>query len=256
MLTYLNIGKMGRLANAMFEIAGTIGTAVKSYQSYAFPIFKNYDAQRLGSKEDIDVYKHFVNQLPELPPNVDFQEHGYFWGYDPNLQFPVGNWNLNGHFQSAKYFDFCMDLIHHYFTMVDEPAPIDAVAIHVRRGDYDGAFHPLQQKMYYQMALGHMPPSEILLFSDDMPEAIKIMENIGVTYTPVEKDTMESFKIMKQCKHFICANSSYSLMASILGRQRGKRIVCPSDWFGPSWGTELVRRDMAKDIYPEGSIII
>jgi hypothetical protein len=253
-ITYSQLGRRGRFANSLFQICGTIGIAQKSQQPFAFPVFRNYDAKNFGSTEDIDAYKYFVNQLPELPEGLQFQEHGYFWGYE-DLNFPVGNWNLNGHFQSERYFSHCMDLIHHYTKMIDEPGCIDAVAVHVRRGDYDDKYHPLQNKYYYRAAFGHVPACEVLLFSDDLNAASDIMDNIGIRHTAVDKDTFESFKIMKNCRHFITANSSYSLMAAILGRQEGKRIVCPGLWFGPSWGAGM-NEVMRKDIYPAGAVVL
>lgn len=255
MLTYKNLGRLGRFCNALFQIFGTIGIATKSQQSFAFPVFRNYDGERLGSDKDIDCYKHFVNQLPEIPEGVEFIDHPYFWGYS-DLNFNTGNWSLNGHFQSERYFEHCRDLILHYGKMVDEPADIDAVAIHCRHGDYDNNYHPIQTKDYYRAALGHMPPTTLLLFSDDLQKASDMMDNIGVEYTTVDKDTYESFKIMKKCKHFITANSSYSLMAAILGNQEGKRVVCPSNWFGPAWGDKGATDYMAKDIYPSGAVVL
>src|SRR5579864_527461 len=148
MLTFLNLGKLGRMGNQMFSIMGTIAIATRSQQSYAFPIWRNYDARdRFGTNESIDLFNHFVNELPELPPGVDFEEIPYEWGFQ-DLYLPVGNWNLNSHFQCPIYFDTCPDLIRHYFRMKDEPGPIDAIAVHVRRGDYDDKYHPLQDKYY------------------------------------------------------------------------------------------------------------
>jgi hypothetical protein len=253
MLTYGPLGRLGRFANALFEIAATIGIAIRSQQSFGFQTFRNYDAvERFGLNEDIDVYKHFVNQLPEIPEGTEFQTHGYFWGYE-DLYFPTGNWSLHGQLQSPRYFENCIETVRHYMLMVDEPNDIDAIAVHIRRGDYDPQWHVLQGKDYYREAFGHMPPSKVLLFSDDIKQASDIMDNIGIEYEVVDKDGIESFKIMKRCKHFITANSSYSLMASILGNQEGKRIVCPGNWFGPSWQNPI---EMAKDIYPDGAIII
>lgn len=254
MITYQQLGRRGRFANALFQICGTIGIAQKSLQPFGFPTFRNYDSQNFGSKEDIDVYNLFVNELPGIPDGLNFQEHNYFWGYE-DLYFPTGNWNLNGHFQSERYFSHCMDLIRHYMIMKDEPGDIDAVAVHVRRGDYDEKFHPLLNKYYYQRAFGHVPGTSVLLFSDDLQAASDIMDNIGIGYEVVDKDTYESFKIMKRCRHFITANSSYSLMAAILGPQTGKRIVCPGEWFGQAWGSGA-NEVMRKDIYPAGAVVV
>ena len=56
MMTFSKLGRQGRLANQMFQIAGTIGIAIKSGQKYGFPKWINHDAKDLlGSTEDIEV---------------------------------------------------------------------------------------------------------------------------------------------------------------------------------------------------------
>jgi len=99
---------MGRFANSLFEIAGTIGVATRSGQQYSFPKFISYDQHNFNPSDEIEVYKHFVNQLPELPENLQFNEVPYRWEYE-DLYLPNGNWNLNSHFQSFKYFEHCRE---------------------------------------------------------------------------------------------------------------------------------------------------
>lgn len=250
-MTFLNLGRMGRFANQMFSIAGTIGIAVQSGQSFAFPKWMNFDSEKFGVKEDIHVHKYFPNELPLVPfdMQIAFEEYPYFWGYR-YINLPQGNINFNSHFQSPRYFDHAMDLVRHYFTMYDETT-LDACAIHMRFGDYDGSYHPRPDPEYYKAAVRQMPrDTKFLLFSDDLTLAMDIMNELRVLYTPIDKDYLESFRLMKGCKHFICGNSSYSLMASILANQPGKRIVCPKKWFGDHVGLETV------DLYPENSIVI
>lgn len=251
MLTYKNLGRLGRFANSLFEIAGTIGIAVKSGQNFGFPQFINYDAkERFGSTEDIDVYKYFVNQLPELPMEIPFHEYPYFWGYR-DIRFPEGNWNMNAHFQSPKYFDHCIDIVRHYFTMWDEQK-LSSTAVHLRFGDYDDSYHPRPKIEYYTAALNHIPEdSELLLFSDDNDLAERLLRQCTDRYfKTVNHNYLNSFICMKSCKHFVCGNSSYSMMAAILSDQPGKIITAPKKWFGDHVELET------HDLYPENCIII
>lgn len=249
MISFLNAGRMGRLCNMLFSVYGSIGIAVKSNQNYAFPKLINWDAkERFGSTEDIEVWRHFVNQIPEVPDCLQWQEYPYFWGYR-DITLPQGNWNLNSHFQSVKYFEHCIDLIRHYATMHEEQT-FDAVALHIRRGDYDDSYHPHMKSGYYYNALEHIPRTNIFVFSDNNDEAHKVMKELGRPYTMIDKDYLESWKIMKGCKHFITANSSYSLLPAILANQPDKVVVCPKQWFG-----DHVELDKT-DLYPEGSIVI
>lgn len=255
MLTFSRLGHMGRLCNGMFSIAGTIGIAMKSGQDYAFPLWRNYDGERFEPGIDIDLYKHFVNPLPVLHNSTGFQEYPYFWGYR-QLALPYGNWDLQSHFQSEKYFKEYIDLIRHYFTMYGEEK-LSSTAVHMRFGDYDETYHPRPKVEYYTEALKYIPvDSELLLFSDDNILAEQLMRLCTVrSWKVVNHDYIHSFVCMKSCKHFICANSSYSLMAAILAPNPDKIIVCPKNWFGPAWGSNA-NEEMTKDIYPEGAVVI
>jgi len=255
MISYLALGRMGRFANGLFQIAGSIGIAVKSGQDYRFPKWINWDAkERFGSTEDIEVYKYFVNPLPELPEGIDFRwnNHGWFWGYKP-IELKNGNWNLEGHFQSDKYFLHCMDHIRFYFTMFNE-VEVDGIALHYRAGDYSedqNGYHPRCTLEYYYKALEHLPKEMmIFLFSDNLEEAGKIMAKLGRQYIPVNMNYIDSFRMMKKCKHFICANSSYSLMAAILADNPDKIVITPKRWFGEVAGLD------SSDVHPENSIVI
>lgn len=254
MITFSALGRLGRFANQIWQISSTIGIAVRHGYNYGFPPWVNYDhAERFGSKENIDVQSHFVNPLPvtndSLPQFNILSVSDYYENYIPD------NVSLWGNLQNPSYFDHCMPLIRHYMTMKNEYEPCDAVAIHVRRGDYDNNYHPLCGADYYMKAIEQMPlGSRFKVFSDDIEAAIAIF-GLGQNFEYMTgNDYIEDFRIMKSCKHFICANSSFSLMAAILADQPGKIIVAPRLWFGPAWGSNHVQ--MSNGIYPAGAVVI
>lgn len=254
MMTYLQLGRMGRLGNQMFEIAGTIGIARKSGQEFAFPEWKNYDHKERFGQEDINVQSHFINPLPVLedPERYQFQEVPYYWGYRDEFR-PQGNWNLNAHMQSEKFFKYSIEEVRYYFKMKTEDKN-NYVAIHYRAGDYEkneNAYHPRLTLDYYEKAMEIFPEHKFLVFTDDKHDALNIIpKELNFKTLIVAGDYLKSFSLMKSCRHFICGNSSYSLMAAILADQEGKRIVCPKKWFGAVAGLDT------SDLYPEGSIII
>lgn len=254
MLTFSQLGRYGRFANQLFQIAGTIGLARKHGYSYGFPAWKNFDhAERFGSIEDIDLQKYFVNPLPQVDA-IGYTDYPIPWGYHPSMHIP-DSVSLSGHMQSEKYFSHCKDIIRHYFTMKGEHEQNDMCAIHVRLGDYDDNYHPRGGVDYYQKALGRFSPDTMfLLFSDDMDAAVKMFAASNRIYPVPQDDYIQHFKLMKSCKHFITGNSSYSLMAAILGPHPDKKIVCPSNWWGPGWGPN--HKELCKDVYPENAIII
>jgi len=261
MLTNSSIGRYGRFANALFQIAAVIGIARKSGQPYGFPPFINWDhKERFGSTEDIELDKYFVNPLPRLSDAgiLPFKKKEYPWGYH-DIYLPSGCWDLSGHFQSEKYFKHCIDEIRHYFKMKDEPGIIHSVAVHCRKGDYDNAYHPVLGPDYYWKAIGQFPKgkTQFIVFSDDIAAAESMFTLMGFPPSPTMifskgRNYIEDFKVMKCCQHFITGNSSYSLMAAILGEHPEKKIVCPANWFGPAWSIPME----TKDLYPENAIAI
>lgn len=259
MLTFSTLGRLGRFGNSLFQIAGTIGIARKYGYSYGFPQWMNHDHKdRFGSSEDIDLQKYFVNPLPQVDA-IGYPDFPIPWGYHPEIPIP-DNVSLSGHMQSEKYFLHCKDIIQHYFTMKDEPELQDVCAIHVRLGDYDDHYHPRLGVDYYKKAMDQFPPeTNYLIFSDDIESAAGIIiygtgRKKGPEFTFSTRNYIDDFRLMKSCKHFITGNSSYSLMAAILGRHPDKKIICPSTWWGPGWGPN--HKELCKDVYPENAIIL
>lgn len=246
LLTNTSIGRYGRLANGLFQIAGVIGIARRQGFGFAFPRYINHDhKERFGSTEDIDVHQHLLNPLPEWN-GAPWPERHYPWGYWDQA-IPPGNWDLRGHFQSEKYFKADIAEVRHYLTFKDEPHDSDYVAVHYRAGDYGSGWHPRCTPEYYRLAMALFPGRRFLLFSDEPAVA---QAAIGQEMEVAGGNYLEDFKRMKRCNSFITANSSYSLMAAILADQPGKQIVCPRTWFGPEAGIT------GDDCYPEGAIVI
>src|ERR1044071_2826959 len=125
-LTCLSIGRYGRFCNGAYQIAAVLGIAKKNNLEPVFPLWINHDHRdRFGSQEDVDLYKHFVHELPPISEGIQWRpELPQAWGYH-DVTLPPGNWNISGHFQSSRYFADCMDQVRHYFRMKDEPAQND-----------------------------------------------------------------------------------------------------------------------------------
>ena len=257
-VTFSQLGRHGRFANQLFQIAGTIGIARRNGASFAFPEWKNHNHQdQFGSTEDIEVQKYFLHPLPRydgsaLPPR------GIPWGFSDVIL--DRDTDLTGHFQSEKYFAHAIDEVKWYFRMQDEPPLSDCVAVHVRLGDYgeqktpqhpDGnPHHPRMNLSYYEPSMALFPGAKFLVFSDDIPECRKMFGDRVEYFTG--KDYLDDFRQMKKCRHFIISNSSFSAMAAILGDAPDKRVVAPSPWFG---GPYLESLD-EKGIYSSGWTVV
>lgn len=253
MLTAKTIGTggLGRFGNQMFTIAGVIGIAARSGQPYAFPRWQTHDNAIFGNPVD-DIEQYLVNELPRVPYGLSFQDYGYFWGYR-DIKLPTGNWSIDAHMQSYKFFSHCIGQVRETFRFKDEPEQNDYVAIHYRAGDYiddPNAQHPRCSREYYLKAMEYFPNETFIVFSDDVHKARGVLERTNCEF--VNGNYIEDFKLMKRCKSFICANSSFSFMAALLGEHTDKKIIMPSRWFGSSMPPEFD----TTDIYPEGAIII
>lgn len=255
-LTNHTIGRYGRFGNGIFQIMGLIGIAREQGFDWAVPKWINWDhKERFNSTEDVDIYKHLAHEMP-IVENVNWPERHYGWGYHC-IQLPTGNQTITGHFQSPKYFHRDMQEIRHFLKFKNEPAPSMQVAVHVRRGDYDDAYHPLIGMDYYEAAMKLFPlGTEFLVFSDDLPAAQEMFKDAATEYQITlypGLNYIEDFKKMKNCHSFICANSSYSYAAALLADQPGKKMILPSKWFGPAWGNP---EDMTRDLYHPEAIVI
>lgn len=251
---------MGRFGNQLFQIASTIGIARKHGYDFGFPKWMNYDhKETFGSNEDCDLQKYFVNPLP-IQEGGALPQHTIVWGYRD--EYVPDNVSIWGHMQSEKYFKHCIDEVRHYFKMRAEASCnnySEYTALHIRRGDYDDRYHPRIRFDYYLGAMRALNNPPVVIFSDDPQTANDLWMHLRINecpyvYTHGGVNYLDDFIHMKQCKNFITANSSFSLMAAILSEAPDKKIICPSNWFGEAWGSGY--KEMSKDVYPEGAIII
>lgn len=232
--TSISRGGLGRFGNQCYTIAGVIGIATKSGQPFGFGKWMNYDNALFGG-EVTDFSEVFENPLPS-DNGENFNEYGYFWGYR-DIVLPHGNWSINAHLQSPKFFSHCMDKIRWQFRMKNEPEQNDYVAVHYRAGDYidnPDAYHPRMNKEYYEQAMLLFPEGKFLVFSDDFEAAQKIFGR-NVTYS-LGSNYLADFEQMKRCKHFIISNSTFSSFAATLGEHPDKIVVAPKKWFGTQAG--------------------
>lgn len=113
------------------------------------------------------------------------------------------------------------------------PAPINAVAVHVRRGDYVGNpfYVDLTQTDYYERAMALFPEEKFLVFSDDTAWCEKKWGNdprVSISYG----DEISDLNDMAACKAHIIANSSYSWWGAWLSpNYPDNKVIAPKEWF-------------------------
>lgn len=247
-------GGLGRFGNQCFTLSGLIGIATKNNQPWGVKAWLNKDNALFGQPID-NMEDYFVNPLPKLEDGRRFTDIPYHWSY-VNYNIPNGDWNICSHLQDTRYFKDYMPLIRHYFRMKDEPPQNDYVAIHYRAGDYiddPNAYHPRCSFDYYNKAFKMFPEgTKFAVFTDGYKDWIKMFPDFDCFYPGLFSGCtyLTDFRFMKRCKHFITANSSFSLFAAILGEHPEKKIICPSRWFGAS------ANGLEFNGYPENAIVI
>lgn len=157
-----------------------------------------------------------------------------------------------GYFQNEKYFKDCREDILKIFSLKEQPDEknqsvlelvnsTNSVSLHVRRGDYvtlecASKVHGTCSLEYYQKAIEYMAKrvknTHFFLFSDDIDWVVKNLK-IDYPYTVISfnKDKgVFDMELMKNCKHNIIANSSFSWWGAWLNNNPEKIVVAPKRW--------------------------
>jgi hypothetical protein len=240
-VTFIELGHHGRLGNALFQIATTIGYSRKHNVPFCFPKWEHQYMFPMLSKHFIEKeYIQIINY---------YHEPSYVYAEIPLLK----DCSLSGYFQSWKYFYNCRQ----YVKKVLSPTPVedlkDYCCVHVRRGDYLNypKHHPTQTMQYYMTAAEKIPVKKFMVFSDDIEWCRQNFKGNEFTINETESN-LSDFRKMISCSNFIIANSSFSWWAAWLSKNYSKVVVAPSNWFGP----KLKDSSPTTDLIPPEWIII
>lgn len=202
----------------------------------------------------------------DLPPGM-IKERSF--RFDPELLSLEGDIYLDGYWQSEKYFREIEGCIRDEFTVKSDPEglnrelaemikEVDAVSVHVRRGDYvsdpvTSAWHGTCSPRYYEQAAALIARTvrnpHFFVFSDDPAWA---EQNIHLGYSSVHVKHngpdrhFEDLRLMSSCRHHVIANSSFSWWGAWLGRSPGKIVIAPSRWFNTE---EMDTSDLIPDTW-------
>lgn len=180
--------------------------------------------------------------------------HDHHRGYEPGIFRQRGNVYLKGIWCSEHYFSGIADEIRCEFAFAHPPEGQNkvvmehilscaAICVHVRRGDL--LTHPTAVALYetcnvdyYQKAFERLrrvvADPVVFVFSDDPDWARANLsfpcETVYVTHNVGSKN-YEDFRLMRACRHFIIANSTFSWWAAWLADFPGKQVIAPQRWF-------------------------
>lgn len=116
-------------------------------------------------------------------------------------------------------------------TLLDEIKNVTSVGIHVRR-DHDANLHRILGKEYYMCAVREMNKRfencKFYIFTDNPGWVIS---NLSIPNSTLVEGNLpqHDFELMKNCKHNIIANSTFSFWAAYLNVNEN-HVICPNYW--------------------------
>lgn len=278
----------GRLGNLMFDYALLLSLRAK------YPMHKGY-LYRDKNAPGTTGYIHELKDVFNIPSS-DFASEElmadirslpqscicYVWETDfacrtsinldnAMVTICVGYWQTETSFNNVKSevrkaFSFNCDILNEQtWVLAEQLRPEEAIALHVRRGDY---FIPANIRMYggictidyYQKALatiykhvGNKLP--VYCFSDD-PDWVRselYLENGVVVDWNNGDESWQDMYLMSLCHHNIIANSTFSWWGAWLNANEDKIVVAPYRCFNTMLTPEI-HPDEWFTIYPKGYV--
>lgn len=160
---------------------------------------------------------------------------------------------MDGYFQDYRLFDEFKPFIKKCFSLKEKlPAPIEeynqqiknskSVCIHFRSYDEVPDGHRSEnmslQETYYVKAVEYfnktMDNPTFFVFSDKIEKAKKLFSSINnqMKYVELtasmEKGMLYDLELMKSCKNFVIANSTFSWWGAYLSESENKKVIRPS----------------------------
>ena len=277
MIGYNRLGSNGRLGNQMFQYAALRGIAAKRGYDWCIPSDDYNHKDNYGLFETFNMSNVKSQNLGFVQGN-SIRENDHCFSEDFFTKLP-DNVNLDGYFQTEKYFKHIKDEILEDFSFKDDyltPCKeyIDSldsppIFLHIRQSDNIGReeYHPILPISYFEDALKEFPEdTPCFVFTDDIEwckdqeffEQDRFMFNESngrYSYRTIDgtgqmQNTLlpqVDLCLMSLCSGAIIANSSFSWWGAWLQNERGKVVAPdPKKWFGTAM-THLDTSDIVPD---------
>lgn len=227
MISFNNIGYLGRLGNQMFQYSALRGIA--SHKNYSYSVSRDnplYDCFKLPRTKQ--------NKNSEIFSTEKFEFDENFFNTCPD------NIDIFGYFQTEKYFKHIENEIRQDFTFHDRVSNIckiyidqiysgEIISLHIRRSDYltNSNFVVLGMD-YYENALQQLPDVPVIIFSDDIQWCKNYFTDKKFTIS-MSNNSYIDLCLMSHCNYHIIANSSFSWWGSWLAKSQ--KTFAPRKWF-------------------------
>lgn len=239
MISFHQLGSMGRLGNQLFEFVTTLAVASKNKYDCKF----NFN-HKLCSIHKVFNLEHLSINHDKVPKRVwyekEYGSHDHIWNSPDNVV-------LMGYLQSYKYVQYFNKeyLLSQYLQF--KPDIVDRcknsldpckkyVALHVRRTDYLSHYFLYHQLSlpYYKTAIDMTDSTyAVIVFSDDIKWCKTHIPKICTRELLFsENNTGEDLYLMSLCNQHIIANSTFSWWGAYLSSS--EKVICPRFWFKKS----------------------
>ncbi len=283
MLTFNKLGKSGRLGNQMFQYAALRGIAANRGFDWSVPPPGTSGVDEYGCENNYCMFDTFklsnaTKEHQGISDNTPWAVWKEFHFNEELFNTCPDDVNLDGYFQTERYFENIRPSIREDFQFQDEiyqpcKEMIDSLGdgrkifLHMRRGDpkLPWAYvnlqnaHPLQTWDYYTEALNQFPDDTPVIVFSDVIEWCQDQEFFDSDRF-IFSETMDEFNdgqrvpwtdlcLMSLCTDAIIANSSFSWWGAWLIDNPDKKVIAPKQWFGPQF-----KNYHMGDLIPEGWI--
>lgn len=236
---------------------------------------RTYELAKLKVRASLQQAKKPTGQLHILAKAVNHlrgkfgqSSNGYktvsekFFHFDPSILKIDTSCILAGYWQSEKYFQSSRSKIIEDFRPKEVMNSVNrftaesidstnSVSIHVRRGDYvtnsqANKFHGLCGLDYYEKAIEFIQKrasnTHFFIFSDELDwvkENLRINAPTSYISANTGGESYWDMQLMKECRHHIVANSSFSWWGAWLSENQDGMVIAPDKWFSdPSINTK------------------
>lgn len=244
----------GGMGNQMFQYAMGKAFALR-LKTDLYLNTRRFDNDILGRRYSLGLWKGVVGAIRN---DEQHQVHELGLPYNQEVADLIQyNSTLIGYWQTEKYFSDIADILREEFvpkspltrrstitSMQIKDAGNRSVFLTIRRTDYlNSDFHGVLPIDYYEEALSIISKQVdpiVFVFSDD-PDWCRYNLKLSYPFTIAgnfDRTTQyhlgredEELTLMKQCKHAILANSSYSWWGAWLNPDPHRIVIAPKKWF-------------------------
>ena len=175
------------------------------------------------------------------------------FSFNPEILKLPNDIYLDGYWQSEKYFEDISSILRKEFTLNAEQSAenektqshilsSESVSVHARRCDFVSdesvnRIHGICDLNYYVKAFdyikGIVQNPRFFIFSDDIPwcrSNLDFEHQLTFVDHNGADNSHDDLQLMKQCKHHIIANSSFSWWSAWLNSNPDKLVIAPQRW--------------------------